>query len=45
LNKEKLKLIRKNSPIHFKKHIDVGSENIIIFNPNFPVYWEVLESN
>lgn len=42
VNTKKIKLIKKNNPINFKKSINVGKECIIIFDPNFPVYWDVL---
>jgi len=42
VNTKKIKLIKKNNPINFKKSINVGKECIIIFDPNFPVYWDIL---
>ena len=41
LNKTKLKLVKKIKPIKFIKSIKVQNEEIIIFNPNFSIYWEV----
>ena len=41
-NKTKIKLLKRNNPIIFKKQIKVGNNSISIFNPDFPVYWEVI---
>ncbi len=41
LNKEKIKLRKANSPIVFKKFINIEKQTIKIFNPTFPVYWRV----
>ncbi len=41
LNKEKIKLRKANSPIVFKKFINIKKHVIKIFNPSFPVYWKV----
>ena len=41
LNKKKIKMIKKNSPIKFKSILSVNNKDIVIFKPNFPVYWEV----
>jgi dihydroorotase len=40
-NNTKLKLVKKEKPIKFLKNIKVQNEEIIIFNPDFSVYWEV----
>jgi dihydroorotase len=42
VNKEKIKLIKSNQALVFKKNLKVNKEKIKIFNPNFPVYWRVL---
>ena len=41
VNKEKLKLVKSNQPISFKKSINFNGNEIIIFEPDFPVFWEV----
>ena len=41
-NKTKIKLLKRENPIVFKKKIKVGNNSISIFNPNFPVYWDVV---
>ena len=41
LNKKKIKMIKKNSPIKFNSILSVNNKDIVIFKPNFPVYWEV----
>ncbi len=41
-NKTKIKLLKRNNPIIFKKQIKVGNNSISVFNPDFPVYWEVI---
>ena len=42
INKEKIKLIKSNKPLIFKKALWVNKQNINIFDPGFPVFWEVL---
>ncbi len=41
INNTKIKLIRRQNPINFKDKIQVNEDSIIIFKPEFPVYWEV----
>ena len=41
-NKTKIKLLKRENPIVFKKQIKVGIDSISVFNPNFPVYWDVV---
>ena len=41
INKEKIKLIKSSKPISFKKSLKFNLDQIIIFEPDFPVYWEV----
>ena len=45
LNKLKIKILKKTSPLKFKKYIKIDFEKIIMFNPNFNVYWEVETKN
>ena len=40
-NTKKIVLKKENKPILFKKSISVGHSSIVVFNPNFPVYWNV----
>ncbi len=41
-NKEKIKLIKSETPITLKSSIKVENEEIIIFKPDFPVFWKVI---
>ena len=41
-NKTKIKLLKRENPIVFKKQIKIGNDTISVFNPNFPVYWDVV---
>ena len=41
INREKIKLIKLESPIIFKKKLEHNRNNITIFNPNFPVFWKI----
>ena len=41
LNSDKIKLVKLDKSIQFKKCLNIHDENIEIFNPNFPVNWEV----
>ena len=41
INKEKIKLIKLNSPVKFKRNLKLDQVNITIFDPEFPVYWKV----
>lgn len=41
LSNEKLRMVKKIEPIKFKKNLSVGDQEIVIFKPNFPIYWEV----
>tara|TARA_X000000950_G_scaffold181320_1_gene219911 strand:- start:39358 stop:40398 length:1041 start_codon:yes stop_codon:yes gene_type:complete len=40
-NTKKIILKKENKPILFKKSISVGRSNIMVFDPNFPVFWNV----
>ena len=41
INKEKIKIIKLKNPISFKKSLKIYRNEIIIFEPDFPVYWEI----
>ncbi len=41
INNEKIKLKKLKKPLEFRKSLKVGNKEIIIFKPDFPVYWEV----
>ena len=43
INKEKLKLVKSEIPISFRKSIKFNNDEIIIFEPDFPIYWEVIK--
>ena len=40
-NTEKITLVKSKKPILFQKKIVCGNDYIEIFNPNFPVFWDV----
>ena len=40
-NKEKIKLFKSEESITFKKFLHFKNKKLKIFNPNFPVYWDV----
>ncbi len=40
-NKTKIKIIKKTNPIKFKKYLKIGTEKLVIFYPNFEIFWEV----
>ena len=41
-NKEKIKLVKLNDRLQFKKSLDVNKNKIHIFDPEFPIFWKVL---
>ena len=41
-NNEKIKLHKRKFPLNFEEKIIIGTESIIIFKPDFPVFWEVV---
>ena len=41
INTEKIILAKSEKPIEFKKSIKFLNEEIVIFEPDFPIYWEV----
>ena len=41
INKNKIKLVKKTTPLKFKKSISLKNQEIIIFNPEFSVFWEI----
>jgi len=43
INKEKITLIKSSQNLIFKKYLDVNEQKIKIFDPDFPVFWEVTE--
>jgi len=42
INKTKIKIKKREIPIDFIKNICFEKEKIIIFNPRFPIFWEVI---
>ena len=42
VNKEKIILQKQIAPIKLKKYIKFGQETLVIFDPEFPIYWNVL---
>jgi len=45
LNKKKIKLIKLPTKLIFKENLYVNRKKIKIFEPNFPVFWQVKEKN
>jgi len=43
LNKQKLKLFKRNKPINFKKFLALEKKTINIFDPGFAVFWEIVK--
>ena len=41
ISKEKIKLTKSKNPVNFKKSLKLKGKEIIIFEPDFPVFWEV----
>ena len=41
-NSKKIKLIKNKKPIEFLDTIKVGKNSIVIFKPDFSVFWEVM---
>ena len=42
INKEKIKLKKSKTPLLFKNSLTFGNKEIIIFQPDFSLFWEVL---
>jgi dihydroorotase len=43
INKKTITIIKKETPIIFLDALEVkNNENIVIFNPDFPIFWEVV---
>lgn len=42
-NKNKIKLIKKDEPLKFPEAIDINNEEIVVFKPNFNIYWHIHE--
>jgi dihydroorotase len=42
INKEKIKLIKSRTPLSFKKSLKFDNNQIIIFEPDFQVFWKVI---
>ena len=43
INKEKIVIKKEKKSILFKKSLLVGCSEIVVFNPDFPVFWKVAE--
>ena len=41
INSEKIKLVKYDKNIILKDNIILGKEHIKIFNPGFPIFWDV----
>ena len=40
VNSEKIKLVKSNKPVSFRKYLEFNGDRIMIFEPGFPVFWE-----
>ena len=40
INKEKIKITKTKNPLSFQHSLNVKNEEVIIFQPDFPVFWE-----
>ena len=40
INKETLTLTKQNTPVSFPKSIEVGEEEIVVFDPQFDIFWK-----
>ena len=43
LNEEKIKIRKVSSQIFLKKYLNVENEKITIFDPGFPIFWEIVK--
>jgi len=41
INRQKINLVKLNEKISFKNYLQVGANKIKVFQPDFPVFWEV----
>jgi dihydroorotase len=41
INKEKIILKKNKKPLFSRKYLKIGNDKIVIFEPDFPVFWEV----
>ena len=40
VNSKKIKIVKSNKPISFRKYLEFNGDKIRIFEPDFPVFWE-----
>ncbi len=41
-NSKKIKLVKRTYPINFMDRIEVEKDSIVVFKPDFPVFWEIV---
>lgn len=41
INNKKIKLVKTNKPISLKESLKCGQNEIVVFNPDFPIFWKV----
>ena len=41
LNKKKIKLVKISDPLKFTEFLEINNYKIKVFNPNFPIFWNV----
>ena len=44
INKEIITIVKNKNPLNLRKTLNFGSGEIMIFNPGFPLFWEVLKT-
>ncbi len=42
-NKNKIKLVKKDNPLKFPEVVKINNDEIVVFKPNFNVYWHICE--
>ncbi len=40
-NEAQVTLVKRDQPVSFPTHIDAGDETVTVFDPGFPLHWEV----
>jgi len=43
INQDKITIIKRKKAVKFKDYLIYGKQKIVVFKPNFPVFWEVLD--
>jgi dihydroorotase len=43
INQDKITIIKRKKAVKFKDYLIYGKQKIVVFKPNFPIFWEVLD--